>query len=136
MSYNPIFNGLLRWILNLTGSEVSFIDDSSAPSHSIIIYVLFFCMVMLLLIPRKKVISGLIYGGMLFSHILFDLILPDANRGKPIVYPFYPFSKTPLEFYIMDSTLFWLIDLSVFILGFFILLWAFSKKEGRIEFEK
>jgi hypothetical protein len=137
MTYNPMFNGLLRWILNLTGTPVILVDDPSAPSHSIIVYVLFFSLILVLMTigSRKKVVAGLIYGAILFSHILFDLLLPDANRGKAIVYPLYPFNQTPLEFYIMSDTLFWLIDLSIFVLGFFLYLWAFSKHEGRVEYD-
>ncbi len=136
MSYNPIFNGLLKWILNLTGSSPTLVDFASAPSHSIILYVMFFSLIIVLLGLHKKLVSGLIYGGIIFSHLLFDLILPDANRWN-IVYPLYPFDQTPLNLYQVgiNDTIFWLIDLSIFVLGFFLYLWAFSKNEGRVEFD-
>ncbi|MFX1293762.1 MAG: hypothetical protein ACFFD2_02715 [Promethearchaeota archaeon] len=133
MSYSPVFNGLLRWILSISETSFSLTDDPSAPSHSIILYIIFISIILIYLVIRKKIVSGVIYGGVILSHILFDLILPDANRGKPIVYPFYPFYSAHLELYILDATLFWLIDLSIFIVGFFLMLWAFSKKEGLFE---
>lgn len=129
MPYPPIFYGMIRSILTLAGGSYTFIDDPSMPSHSIIIFIIFISIFLIFFIGRKKLVSGLVYGGAIFSHLLFDLLLPDANRAKPIVYPFYPFDSAPLEFYILDVNLFWLIDLSIFVLGFFVILWAFSRHE-------
>ena len=131
MPYPPILYGMIRNILTLGGDSYTFIDDPSMPSHSVIIFLIFISIFLIFFIGRKKLASGLVYGGAIFSHLLFDLLLPDTNRLKPIVYPLYPFDSAPLEFYILDANLFWLIDLSIFILGFFVILWAFSRYEER-----
>ncbi len=133
MPYNPIFNGVIRCILNVTGISISFIDDPSMPTHSLFLIILFLLLALFIALIYKHFKAILIYSGIILSHLLFDVLLPDANRGKPIVYPLYPINSTPFELYILDSTIFWLIDLSIFILGFFIILWAFSVKEGRTD---
>jgi hypothetical protein len=134
--YPPIWSGLLRPILSLTGTHLSFIDYPLPLSHSIILYVLFTFILLLGFSARKRSILGLIFTVALFSHLLFDILIPDATIGVPIVYPFYPFDPAIthyVPFLAWDNAVFWLIDLSVFIFGFFTVLWAFSKKSGQEE---
>ncbi|MHA1266235.1 MAG: hypothetical protein ACTSRS_13465 [Candidatus Helarchaeota archaeon] len=103
-------------------------------THSVILYVIFILFYMIFSIPRNQVVSALIYGAAILSHLLFDFLLPDANMGVPLVYLLYPFDSSIFHFlpYIsIDANLFWFLDLLVFIIGFFVILWAFSKYEGR-----
>lgn len=134
MPHPPYFNGLLQWILEITGIELSIEDNPLPFSHSMIIFSIFIMIALILTIPRKKLISGLIYSGAILSHFLFDFLLPDANIATPILYPLYPFNSTFfIEPFLIDNMVFWMVDLLVFIGGFFIILWAFSRNEERGE---
>jgi len=135
-NYAPILTGLLRPLLSLTKTSLSFINKPLPLSHSIILYVLFAIILLVGFSARKRSIVGLVFVIALFSHLLFDILLPDATISIPIVYPFYPFDPSITDyipFPIWDNAIFWLIDLAVFIFGFFVGLWAFSKKSGREE---
>ncbi|HUY00738.1 MAG TPA: hypothetical protein VMV49_14350 [Candidatus Deferrimicrobium sp.] len=135
MPHSPLLNGLFQWILEMTNADFSLIDNSIPLSHSIALWLIFISIFLILLGTRKKLVAGLLFSGAILSHLLVDFLLPDANRGVPLVYPFYPFDPSLYHFlpYIyIDAMVFWLVDLSIFILGLFVLLWAFSKKEERI----
>jgi hypothetical protein len=136
IDYPPILSGVLRPLLSITGFSLSFIDYPIPLSHSIALYLIFSSIFLLVFFIHKRSLGGLIFTGALFTHLLADFLLPDATIGVPIVYPFYPFDPSiahALPYFIWDSSFFWLIDLSVFILGFFMGLWAFSKKGGQAD---
>jgi len=136
IDYPPILTGALRPLLSMTGSSISFIDYPIPLSHSIALYLIFSFILLITLFIQKRSLGGLLFTGAIFTHLLADFLVPDATLGVPIVYPFYPFDPAithALPYFLWDSTYFWLIDLSIFILGFFMGLWAFSKKSGRAD---
>jgi hypothetical protein len=134
--HSPLLNGLFQWILTMTKTDFSLIDNPLPLSHSIALWLIVIGIFLILWGARKKLVPALFFGGVILSHLLFDFLLPDANMGVPLVYPFYPFDPSLthfLPYLYIDASVFWLIDLSIFILGLFALLWAFSNKEGRTE---
>jgi len=138
MPYSSVFNGLLKWILSITGTTITLVDYPLPLSHSIIIYFIFGIFFLLIYFMKKHSIAGLFYLGIIFIHLLFDFLLPDVTFGVPIVYPLYPFDPVlthAFPYLFIDADIFWLIDLTIFLVGFFVILWAFSKKEGRTDFE-
>ncbi|NVM53087.1 MAG: hypothetical protein HWN66_05245 [Candidatus Helarchaeota archaeon] len=139
VNYPPISNGLLGWLISVFGSDFALIDFPLPMSHSIVLYVMFISLFLILAFSRNRIGSGLIYSGAILSHFLFDFLMPDANlKPERIIYPFYPFdpdllhgiSRIPL-----NDSLFWVIDLIVFIAGFFVVLWAFSRNEAKWDYE-
>lgn len=137
-NYPSIYNGLLGWILNLSGAEITITNiksSSMAFSHSIILYVIFLSFFLIYSFIHGRTSSRLIYVGAILGHLGLDILLLDHLYG---VFPLFPFEPTlevfPPQFFLplfnFESAWFWIIDLSIFAAGFFVLLWAFSKYEG------
>ena len=136
IDYPPFLSGVLRPLLSMTGTSISFIDYPIPLSHSIALYMIFASIFLFALFIHKRSLGGLIFTGALFIHLLADFLMPDATLAVPIVYPFYPFDPSiahSLPYFMWDSSFFWLADLTILILGFFAGLWAFSKKSGRAD---
>jgi membrane-bound metal-dependent hydrolase YbcI (DUF457 family) len=119
----------------MVGTSISFVEYPSSLSHSIALYALFIFIFVLGFSIKKRSIVGLVFVGAIFSHLLFDFLVPDPNLTKLVylLYPFDPSNINSLYRFPLSDANFWLIDLSVFILGIFIGLWAFSKKSGRAD---
>lgn len=126
--------GLAHWILALFGAESSWAKNLIPLSHSFILYLIFTAFLLAYLLFHSRIKAGLIYTFAFLSHLVVDIFLLDHYWG---VYLFFPFDSDPthsLPFFVYtDSTIFWLVDLALFIAGFFAILWAFSKYEGREE---
>lgn len=134
MDYPPINFGVIRWLISITGSDITLIKNPVPLSHSVILYTIFIVVFVVLLIPRGHVKRVLFYGAIILVHLLFDFLLPDANMKVPLVYLFYPFDPSIanfLPYLYWDALVFWFLDFLIFIAGFFVLLWAFSKNVGR-----
>lgn len=135
MNYSSVYYGAIRWIVAISGSEFSLIKYPLPLSHSIIIYVIFISIFFIIYYYNKKSKVGLVYAAAIFIHLLCDYLLRDANIAAPIVYPLYPFDPSIYHFlppdFILDANIFWMIDLLIFMIGFFLVLRAFSKNEGR-----
>ena len=129
MEYSTLNYGLLRWILSLAGTEISFVEFAQPLSHSLVLYAIFLEIFLVYFFTRKRIISGLVYSGAILSHLLCDFLMLDHYWGVYLFYPFDPSLDHHLPYLGLDmysqNAVFWLIDLLIFLVGFFVLLWAF-----------
>ena len=133
----PLYQfGLAHWLLSLFSTDTSWTKNLTPVSHSIILYVIFISLFLIYLLVHNRIKSGLIYGFAVFSHLLLDILFLDHYWGDRGVYLLFPFDSASLPVLLTSDWLyFWFIDLGIFIIGFFTILWAFSKYEGRQELE-
>ena len=133
----PLYQyGLAHWLLSLFSIDTTWTKNLIPVSHSFILYVIFISVFLIYLVIHNRARSGLIYGFAIISHLIVDIIMLDHYWGVYLLYPFDPNPTHSLPFLMYsDSVFFWLIDLVIFIIGFFTILWAFSKHEGRQELE-
>ncbi len=126
--------GLVHWILSVVGVEYSFAKNLIPLSHSIILYAIFLSLFLIYFLFHKRARSGLVYSLAIVSHLLLDIVFLDHYWGVSLLYPFDPNANQWAPMY-SESLYFWFIDLIIFIIGFFVILWAFSKYEGQQDLE-
>ena len=133
----PLYQfGLAHWLLSLFSTDTSWTNNLIPVSHSVILYVIFISVFLIYLGFHNRVRSGLVYSLAIVSHLAVDIVFLEDNIwwGVSLLYPFDPNANSWALIY-SNSPYFWFIYLIIFIVGFFTILWAFSKHEGRQEFE-